>query len=187
MPSINPLEQVRPSKGPAWDHGQSVNGNKKHVKCDYCRRVSKSSASRFKEHIAGWVMQPNGIKKKFTNVLQCGKAPEEAIKAVRMYMEAKIKKMEAKKKNNEKRLNMNIYKEDEDEMEAPPPSYLYKKVKGPIDTMFAPVDVEFVPNVPKGKANKQALENVHSLIADFFYENGISFNVARSDSYKRMC
>ncbi|KAF6152638.1 hypothetical protein GIB67_008075 [Kingdonia uniflora] len=42
------------------------------------------------------------------------------------------------------------------------------------------------PRAPTSRENKKALENIHGYIANFFYENNISFNCARSDSYSKM-
>lgn len=67
-----------------------------HVKRDYCGHVSESGASRFKKHIVGLIKKPNDIKMKFTNMVYCEKNAEEAIKVVRVYMEAKT--METKVK-----------------------------------------------------------------------------------------
>ncbi|KAF6147365.1 hypothetical protein GIB67_003263 [Kingdonia uniflora] len=61
-----------------------------------------------------------------------------------------------------------------------------KKRKGPMDAFVAPIDVDFRPRAPTSSENKNALENIHVYIADFFYENNISFNCARSDSYSKM-
>ncbi|KAF6159864.1 hypothetical protein GIB67_032948 [Kingdonia uniflora] len=56
----------------------------------------------------------------------------------------------------------------------------------PMDAFVAPIDVDFLPRAPNSNENKKALENIHGYIADFFYENNISFNCARSDSYSKM-
>ncbi|KAF6142530.1 hypothetical protein GIB67_039494 [Kingdonia uniflora] len=60
------------------------------------------------------------------------------------------------------------------------------KRKGPMDAFAASIDVDFHPRAPTSNENKKALENIHGYIADFFYENNISFNCARSDSYSKM-
>ncbi|KAF6161273.1 hypothetical protein GIB67_009160 [Kingdonia uniflora] len=55
-----------------------------------------------------------------------------------------------------------------------------------MDAFVASIDVDFRPRVPTSNENEKALENIHGYIADFFYENNISFNCARSDSYSKM-
>ncbi|KAF6140453.1 hypothetical protein GIB67_014376 [Kingdonia uniflora] len=81
--------------------------------------------------------------------------------------------------------NVNVYGNDDDEVEEVM-IQIPKKRKGPMDAFVAPIDVDFRPRAPNSNENKKALENIHGYIADFFYENNISFNCARSDSYSKM-
>ncbi|KAF6148520.1 hypothetical protein GIB67_042479 [Kingdonia uniflora] len=81
--------------------------------------------------------------------------------------------------------NVNVYGNDDDEVEEVE-IQIPKKRKGPMDAFVAPIDVDFRPRAPNSNENKKALENIHGYIADFFYENSISFNCARSDSYSKM-
>ncbi|KAF6136685.1 hypothetical protein GIB67_018688 [Kingdonia uniflora] len=101
-------------------------------------------------------------------------------------MEGKQKITEEKQsKKDEIIRNVNVYGNDDDEVEEVM-IQIPKKRKGPMDAFVAPIDVDFRPRVPNSNENKKALENIHGYIADFFYENSISFNCARSDSYSKM-
>ncbi|KAF6172370.1 hypothetical protein GIB67_022593 [Kingdonia uniflora] len=80
--------------------------------------------------------------------------------------------------------NVNVYGNDDDEVEVV--IQIPKKRKGPMDAFVSPIDVDFRPRAPNSNENKKALENIHGYIVDFFYENSISFNCARSDSYSKM-
>ncbi|KAF6170197.1 hypothetical protein GIB67_038730 [Kingdonia uniflora] len=81
--------------------------------------------------------------------------------------------------------NVNVYGNDDDEVEEVE-IQIPKNRKWPMDVFVAPIDVDFRPRAPNSNENKKALENIHGYIADFFYENNISFNCARSDSYSKM-
>ncbi|KAF6150308.1 hypothetical protein GIB67_034007 [Kingdonia uniflora] len=81
--------------------------------------------------------------------------------------------------------NVNVYGNDDDEVEEVE-IQISKKRKGTMDAFIAPIDVDFRPRAPNSNENKKALENIHGNIIDFFYENSISFNCARSDSYFKM-
>ncbi|KAF6174898.1 hypothetical protein GIB67_026386 [Kingdonia uniflora] len=131
------------SNDPGWDYGQPADGNRDHVKCDFCGHVSKG-----------------GIKRKT-------KATEDK-----------------QNKKDEMIRNVNVYGNDEEVEEVG--IQIPKKRKGTMDAFIAPIDVEFRPRAPTSNENKKALENIHGYIVDFFYENNISFNCARSNSYSKM-
>ncbi|KAF6135890.1 hypothetical protein GIB67_006782 [Kingdonia uniflora] len=80
--------------------------------------------------------------------------------------------------------NVNVYGNDDEVEEVR--IQILKKRKGPMDAFVTPIDVDFCPRAPTSNENKKALENVYGYIADFFYENNISFNCVRSDSYSKM-
>ncbi|KAF6165221.1 hypothetical protein GIB67_030403 [Kingdonia uniflora] len=101
-------------------------------------------------------------------------------------MEGKQKITEEKQsKKDEMIRNVNVYGNDDDEVEEVM-IQIPKKRKWPMDAFVAPINVDFRPRAPNSNENKKALENIHGYIADFFYENNISFNCARSDSYSKM-
>ncbi|KAF6171638.1 hypothetical protein GIB67_042153 [Kingdonia uniflora] len=79
---------------------------------------------------------------------------------------------------------MSVYENDDEVEEVG--IQIPKKRKWHMDSFVAPIDVDFRPKAPTSNENKKALENTHGYIADFFYENSISFNCARSDSYSKM-
>ncbi|KAF6142144.1 hypothetical protein GIB67_037062 [Kingdonia uniflora] len=99
-------------------------------------------------------------------------------------MEGKQKATEEKQnKKDEMIRNVNVYGNDDEVEEVG--IQIPKKRKGPMDVFVSPIDVDFRPRASTSNENKKALENIHGYIADF-YENNISFNCARSDSYSKM-
>ncbi|KAF6157895.1 hypothetical protein GIB67_015211 [Kingdonia uniflora] len=170
------------SNDPGWDYGQPVDGNRDHVKCDFCGHVSKGGIKRLKQHLVKASYKGTMYK----DVRKCDKVPQDVVDVLRSFMEGKQKITEEKQsKKDEMIRNVNVYGNDDDEVEEVM-IQIPKKRKGPMDAFVAPIDVDFRPRAPNSNENKKALENIHGYIADFFYENNISFNCARSDSYSKM-
>ncbi|KAF6160199.1 hypothetical protein GIB67_016635 [Kingdonia uniflora] len=170
------------SNDPGWDYGQPVDGNRDHVKCDFCGHVSKGGIKRLKQHLVKASYKGTMYK----DVRKCDKVPQDVVDILRSFMEGKQKITEEKQsKKDEMIKNVNVYGNDDDEVEEVM-IQIPKKRKGPMDAFVAPIDVDFRPRAPNSNENKKALENIHGYIADFFYENSISFNCARSDSYSKM-
>ncbi|KAF6153605.1 hypothetical protein GIB67_027472 [Kingdonia uniflora] len=170
------------SNDPGWDSGQPVDGNKDHVKCDFCGHVSKGGIKRLKQHLVKASYKGTMYK----DVRKCDKVPQDVVDVLRSFMEGKQKITEEKQsKKDEMIRNVNVYGNDDDEVEEVV-IQIPKKRKGPMDAFVAPIDVDFRPRAPNSNENKKAFENIHGYIADFFYENSISFNCARSDSYSKM-
>ncbi|KAF6139779.1 hypothetical protein GIB67_024056 [Kingdonia uniflora] len=116
------------------------------------------------------------------DVRKCDKVPQDVVDLLRSFMEGKQKATEEKQNKKDKMIrNVNVY-ENNDGVGIQIP----KKKKGPMNAFVASIDVDFRPRAPTSNENKKALENIHGYIADFFYENSISFNCARSDSYSKM-
>ncbi|KAF6141609.1 hypothetical protein GIB67_001161, partial [Kingdonia uniflora] len=138
--------QYRPANSidPGWNYGQPGNGNKDHVKCNFCGYVSKGGG-----RLRG--------KQKATK--------------------------EKQNKKDEMIRNVNVYRNDDEAEEV---GIQIPKRKELMDAFAACIDVNFRPKAPTSNENKKALEHIHGCIADFFYENIISFNCARSDSYSKM-
>lgn len=87
------------------------------------------------------------------------------------------------------------FSRDYGEETSPPPttlasntgnSHLKPKVKGPIDTMFPPKFDNLVQKPIDSAHRKVARENACEFVCDFFYENGLSFNVGNSPSFTKM-
>ncbi|KAF6159232.1 hypothetical protein GIB67_032003 [Kingdonia uniflora] len=170
------------SNDPGWDYGQPVDRNRDHVKCDFCGHVSKGGIKRLKQHLVKASYKGTMYK----DVRKCDKVPQDVVDVLRSFMEGKQKITEEKQsKKDEMIRNVNVYGNDDDEVEEVM-IQIPKKRKGPMDAFVAPIDVDFRPRAPNSNENKKALENIHGYIADFFYENSISFNCARSDSYSKM-
>ncbi|KAF6155317.1 hypothetical protein GIB67_019843 [Kingdonia uniflora] len=170
------------SNDPGWDYGQPVDGNRDHVKCNFCGHVSKGEIKRLKQHLVKASYKGTMYK----DVRKCDKVPQDVVDVLKSFMEGKQKITEEKQnKKDEMIRNVNVYGNDDDEVEEVE-IQIPKKRKGPMDAFVAPIDVNFRPRAPNSNENKKALENIHGYIADFFYENSISFNCARSDSYSKM-
>ncbi|KAF6166147.1 hypothetical protein GIB67_023857 [Kingdonia uniflora] len=170
------------SNDPGWDNGQPVDGNRDHAKYDFCGHVSKGGIRRLKQHLVKASYKGTMYK----DVRKCDKVPQDVVDVLRSFMEGKQKITEEKQsKKDEMIRNVNVYGNDDDEVEEVE-IQIPKKRKGPMDAFVAPIDVDFCPRAPNSSENKKALENIHGYIADSFYENSISFNCARSDSYSKM-
>ncbi|KAF6148205.1 hypothetical protein GIB67_011980 [Kingdonia uniflora] len=170
------------SNDPGWDYGQPVDGNRDHVKCDFCGHVSKGGIKRLKQHLVKALYK--GIM--YKDIRKCDKVPQDVVDVLRSFMEGKQKITEERQnKKDEMIRNVNVYGNDDDEIEEVE-IQIPKKRKGPMDSFVASIDVDFRPRAPNSNENKKALENIHGYIAGFFYENSISFNCAKSDSYSKM-
>ncbi|KAF6143773.1 hypothetical protein GIB67_016694 [Kingdonia uniflora] len=169
------------STDPGWDYGQPVDGNRDHVKCDFCGHVSKGGIKWLKQHLVKasykWTL--------YKDIRKCDKVPQY-VDLLRSFMEGKQNATKEKQNKKDEMIRyVNVYGNDDDEVEEVG-IQIPKKRKGPMDAFVAPIDVDFRPRAPTSNENKKALENIHGYIADFFYENNISFNCARSDSYSKM-
>ncbi|KAF6145393.1 hypothetical protein GIB67_034163 [Kingdonia uniflora] len=121
----------------------------------------------------------------YKDVRKCDKVPQDVVDLLRSFMEGKQKATEDKQnKKDEMIRNVNVYGNDDEVEEVG--IQIPKKRKGPMDAFVAPIDVDFCPRASTSNENKKVLENIYGYIADFFYENCISFNCARSDSYSKM-
>ncbi|KAI3995730.1 hypothetical protein MKX01_007209 [Papaver californicum] len=90
--------------------------------------------------------------------------------------------------------NADLISNSEDAMSPPPTtpgssvsnSHLIPKVKGHLDNMFAPDFDKLVQKPIDNIHRKVARENTCEFVCDFFYENGLSFNVMNSPSFIKM-
>ncbi|KAF6147605.1 hypothetical protein GIB67_031596 [Kingdonia uniflora] len=168
------------STDPGWDYGQPVDGNRDHVKYDFCGHVSKGGIKRLKQHLVKASYKGTLYK----DVRKCDKVPQDVVDLLRSFMEGKQKATEDKQnKKDEMIRNVNVYGNDDEVEEVG--IQIPKKRKEPMDAFVAPIDVDFHPRAPTSNENKKALENIHGYIADFFYENIISFNCIHTK--KRNC
>ncbi|KAF6161195.1 hypothetical protein GIB67_007836 [Kingdonia uniflora] len=144
-------------------------------------RLEEGGIKRLKQHLVKASYKGTLYK----DVRKCDKDPQDVFDLLQSFMEGKQKVTEEKQnKKDEMIRNVNVYRNDDEIKEAG--IQIPKKRKGPMDAFVAPIDVNFLPRAPALNENKKALENIHGYIADFFYENNISFNCARSDSYSKM-
>ncbi|KAF6170095.1 hypothetical protein GIB67_025784 [Kingdonia uniflora] len=149
--------------------------------CDFCGHVSKGEIKRLKH-----LVKASYKGTMYKDVRKYDKVPQDVVDVLRSFMEGKQKITEEKQnKKDEMIRNVNVYGNDDDEVEEVE-IQIPKKRKGHMDAFVSPIDVDFRPKAPNSNENKKALENIHGYIADFFYENNISFNCARSDSYSKM-
>ncbi|KAL5710232.1 hypothetical protein ACHQM5_020821 [Ranunculus cassubicifolius] len=86
----HPLRPPR-SDDPGWEHGTMVNGNKDHVKCKYCDKVTKGGIRRHKLHLVGG----------FSEVLKCESVPEDVSTSINNFIQGKSKLLLAKKNAKE--------------------------------------------------------------------------------------
>ncbi|KAL5728015.1 hypothetical protein ACHQM5_001143 [Ranunculus cassubicifolius] len=169
------------SDDPGWEYGKPHNGNVANVVCDFCGHVCKGGIRRLKHHLVKKSYLGTKDESTYKDVKPCDKVPDDVVKILREYMEEKAKVADARKRaKDEMYKSINVYGVEDDEEEV---QVLPKKVKGPIQKFLVPTEG---PKAPTTKENKKALENIHGFIGDFFYENGLSFNCAKSESYHKM-
>ncbi|KAF6163314.1 hypothetical protein GIB67_025178 [Kingdonia uniflora] len=148
------------SNDPGWDYGQPVDGNRDHVKCDFCGHVSKGGIKRLKQHLVKALYKGTMYK----DVRKCDKVPQDVVDVLRSFMEGKQKITEEKQsKKNEMIRNVNVYGNDDDEVKEVM-IQIPKKRKWPMDAFVAPIDVDFRPRASNSNENKKALENIHGTV-----------------------
>ncbi|KAF6163681.1 hypothetical protein GIB67_036141 [Kingdonia uniflora] len=136
------------SNDSGWDYGQPVDGNRDHVKCDFCGHVSKGGIKRLKQHLVKASYKGTMYK----DVRKCEKVPQD-VDVLRRFMEGKQKITEEKQnKKDEMIRNVNVYGNDDDEVEE---VEIPKKRKWPMDAFVAPIDVDFRPRAPNSSENKK--------------------------------
>ncbi|KAH6764019.1 hAT dimerization domain-containing protein / transposase-like protein [Perilla frutescens var. frutescens] len=180
------------SGDPTRKYGTPDPANKVNWTCLFCTRVLKGGSFRMKQHLVGG----------FRNVKKCTKCPKHVSVEIKNYM---MKKAEAKQssqmmpQHHSDSIDDDV---DEEDMETlgtcsskPKSIPPMKKMKGPLDVIFG--SNPRGPRPPRsGSKNerktiydacdKACRDKALDKIANFFYDNGIPFNAATTDSYKEM-
>ncbi|KAH6823140.1 hypothetical protein C2S53_011313 [Perilla frutescens var. hirtella] len=178
------IDSSATSGDPTGKYAAPDPNNKVHWTCSFCSRVVKGGSFRMKQHLVGG----------FRPVTKCPKCPEHVREEIKNYMSMKANA----KRNNEMMPQSQHDPVDDDEEEdmetvgssskpksAPP----MKKMKGPLDVMFGSNPRPGSKNERKVMSqayDKACRDRALDKIANFFYDNGIAFNVATTDSYKEM-
>lgn len=147
----------------AWDHGVSVEGDSKKIKCKYCAKIITGGVYRFKHHLGCTRL----------NVVVCPAVPDDVKKKMfDTVVELQDKHLLKIDGGNNEDLDENGKRKREEEVLTA--AALFKK-KGPsqatINSIF----------------KKSLREEANLEVASFLYNNAISFNVVKSEEFQRMC
>ncbi|KAK1578845.1 hypothetical protein Q3G72_033554 [Acer saccharum] len=172
-------------KDPAWKYGVEVETDEqkgyKYIQCKFCDRVLKGGVFRMKEHLAG--VQGN--------VAPCTKVTLEVREEIKTYI---LKNESAKKRAQlmrEERIDNCVTLNSLSKKGSSSGSVTERGIRGPMDRFVVNVENDTVEDLGgndrgvKG-LEKEARENTCLDIAEFFYENGLVFNVASSPSFVKM-
>lgn len=184
-------QRVRPSNDPGWEYGQPMPENRQYIKCDLCGIITKGGIKRHKQHLVGG----------FKDTKACQKATKEIREEIEKYMKSYCDKKEEKRRLHEFSIrNVNIYR-DQDEQQndeyeelsltsssVSKSSILPKgpKHKGSLDSMYPPNPDNMIQKPIDNKHRRKARDTCCEYIADFFYQNSISFHAVETPSYMRM-
>ena len=205
---MNTEEGVRVSSKPrnsedsGWLHVTKVNPNNNNdLKCNYCEVVTRGEICRAKQHIVGG----------YRNTKRCVKCPPHVREEIRDYMEKKTSERLYRGRMPDfdqiESLGDDEYEEDMESSterisnqlsgQGSSKTQLLKKqkVKGRMDTYFTPSAEKVVQARRSGGSrqttinevcHKELRDKVCGDIARFFYDNGISFNAIKSESFAIM-
>ncbi|KAH6767242.1 hAT dimerization domain-containing protein / transposase-like protein [Perilla frutescens var. hirtella] len=161
--------------------------NKVHWTCSFCTKVLKGGSYRMKQHLVGG----------FKSCTKCPKCPEHVRVEMGNYM---LKKAHSKQSSQMMPQSQHLpidENEDEEDMDTlgssskPKSVPPMKKMKGHLDVMFGSN-----PRPRPGSKNerktifdtcdKACRDKACDKISNFFYDNGIPFYAATTDSFKEM-
>ncbi|KAK3225991.1 hypothetical protein Dsin_005853 [Dipteronia sinensis] len=172
-------------KDPAWKYGIEVEMDEqkgyKYIQCKFGDRVLKGGVFRMKEHLAG--VQGN--------VVPCRKVTLEVREEIKTYMLANESAKKKAQLMREERIDNCVTLNSQSKKGSSSGSVSEKGIRGPMDRFVVNVENDVVEDLggsDKGVKGleKEARENTCLDIADFFYENGLAFNVASSPSFVKM-
>ncbi|KAL1827450.1 hypothetical protein ACET3Z_005862 [Daucus carota] len=162
-----------------WDYCELVDpGNNRKVKCKLCNKVVTGGVFRLKQHVAR-------IK---GNVSSCEKSTLiDQLKCKQALKEVKRSKDKKRKALEENRMEVNIMESKEaDCVEIDGVSRQVRTV-GPIDQFARAIS----SSEKKRQQNinetlfKSRTNEVHTYLARWVYESGVSFNSINNDSFRR--
>lgn len=170
-----------------WDYATEITpGNSLHVKCTLCGKEMSGGIYRIKQHIAHIT----------GNVAKCPKSTkEDQEKCAKDLREAKHKKLEKRKVEDEVRSEVHIDTFHGDEVEGVLGSRKNPHFLGPMDRFATQINTDS----PMGEAKrsrqanlndtlfKERTHNVHQYVARWVYESGIPFNAIDNDGFRRLC
>ncbi|XP_026415957.1 uncharacterized protein LOC113311334 [Papaver somniferum] len=189
-----PSPRVRPSADPGWDYGQPLVNDRNSVKCDLCGVITRAGIFRHKKHLLGG----------FKDVTLCTNVTKEIQDRIRKFMDEQSSKKKEKEiitpaplplrqiEGSKKQIvvyNDGGYGSGGGSSNTPPPRVTREVVNSVVGAGAGELGEkgeirEFLEkDVGNGDGNR---ESTCEVIANFFYENGISFDVVRSKSFGKM-
>ncbi|KAK3221712.1 hypothetical protein Dsin_008737 [Dipteronia sinensis] len=183
-----PVGRKRKSNDVGWEFGILIDeNNPDKVKCILCEQVFSGGVYRLKEHVAN--IQGN--------VAQCRKASiDMQLRCRQAIMDAKNKKKNKKKEEDELRVAVNIgCEEDLEEMEGLGPRKT-SKLLGPMDKFANPINPNSSASGKSRNTMKQQSLNdtilkerthvTQRYVAKWVYQAGIPFNAIDNDCFLQM-
>ncbi|MCL7051435.1 hypothetical protein MKW94_004835, partial [Papaver nudicaule] len=153
-----PSPRVKPSVDPGWDYGQPLIGDRNSVKCDLCGVITRAGIFRHKKHLLGG----------FKDATLCPNVTKEIQDRIRKFRDEQSSK-----------------KKEKDAATVTPTAVRpLRQIKGYKQQIDSGSGSSSSPPLPR---RTRDIDNVlGEVIADFFYENGISLDAARSKSFGKM-
>ncbi|RZC76074.1 hypothetical protein C5167_001150 [Papaver somniferum] len=189
-----PSPRVRPSADPGWDYGQPLVNDRNSVKCDLCGVITRAGIFRHKKHLLGG----------FKDVTLCTNVTKEIQDRIRKFMDEQSSKKKEKEIITPAPLPLRQIEGSKKQIvvyndggcgsgggssNTPPPRVTREVVNSVVGAGAGELGEkgeirEFLEkDVGNGDGNR---ESACEVIANFFYENGISFDVVRSKSFGKM-
>ncbi|KAI3858678.1 hypothetical protein MKX03_027381, partial [Papaver bracteatum] len=190
-----PSPRVRPSADPGWDYGQPLVNDRNSVKCDLCGVITRAGIFRHKKHLLGG----------FKDVTLCPNVTTEIQDRIRKFMDEQSSKKKEKETTitplwqiEGSKRQIVVYNDGGGcgSSNTPPPR-VSREVDDGLGCLVTPTFSvgagelgkkggirDFVEQIVGNVGGNR--ESTCEVIADFFYENGISFDVVRSKSFGKM-
>ncbi|KAK4259931.1 hypothetical protein QN277_006209 [Acacia crassicarpa] len=170
-----------------WNSLKDIN-NRKSVTCDFCKKVTTGGITRAKKH-------QMGIKGDVNACTQCPPEVKNLLKEAAEKKKVTQAYSELQNDNEEEEIEeTHSLKSGKRPATSSDPSIKKaKNVKGLIDLLLfknPEANIKLGKNTKQTSINdacdKEARDRTCQYIAQFFYRNGIAFNVARTKSFKLM-
>ncbi|KAI3975136.1 hypothetical protein MKX01_038464 [Papaver californicum] len=200
-----PSPRVRPSGDPGWDYGQPLVNDRNSVKCDLCGMITRAGIFRHKKHLLGG----------FKDVTLCTNVTKEIQDRIRKFMDEQSSRKKEKEtitptarplrqiEGSKKQIVVynNGGSGGSNGSSSTPLPQVSREVDDVLGCLVTPNSSVGAGELGKkgevGNFGEQGVGNgdekeeggrqsTCEVIADFFYENWISFDVARSKSFSKM-
>lgn len=158
-----------------WNYGTPVDGQRDHVKCNFCGVIKKGGITRLKQHLVGG----------YRNTTKCAKCPVEVSTTLKEHMQKKSSDKELQKQLPSFDTIFDVEDDEYDEMERIPKTT--SGIKGPLDVYYQrePAKKRKGDGGDVEKARKQLRDVAVQKFARWMYDAGLAFNAVNYESLQQ--